>query len=233
LSAHTAQGRRDGTFPDLADEGSEIHGGGGDTSPADALRWAAETYSRDHSEGQPFTIVTAAEKRGMLGLLDDWFGELDVLRVATGGYASQSLVDDVKREVKRQGRPAILLWAGDHDPSGPDIERDFITRTDCWEETRRIALTPEQLIEYGLPEYAPTDEELKKLADDPRAKAFEERYGSLVQYEVDALDPDELRYLYQTAIDEYWDEALYQDVLQREAEERAQLQRLADGWAQP
>jgi hypothetical protein len=31
LSARTAEARRDGTFPDLTDETSEIYGGGGDT----------------------------------------------------------------------------------------------------------------------------------------------------------------------------------------------------------
>lgn len=233
LSARTAEARREGTFPELADEGTEFHPSGGDTSPAEALRWAARTYRRDHSEGQPFTIVCGVEKRGMVNQLLDWFGELDVVILATGGYASQTLCDDVRRHVKRQGRPAILLYAGDHDPTGEDIERDFIARTDCWAETRRIALTPEQLTEYSIPQYAPTDRELEKLRNDPRAKAFEQRHGSLVQYELDALAPEDLRYLYQTAIDEYWDEPAYQDVLAREAEERERLQQLADEWGEP
>jgi hypothetical protein len=180
---------------------------------------------RDRSEGQPVSIYLVVEKRGMVNQLWSWFGDLSVTIVALGGYASQSLCDEVKRDVRRQGRPAILLYAGDHDSSGEDIYRDFLARTDCWKETRRIALTPEQVTEYELPEYAPTDDELRKLQDDPRAKTFEQRHGSLVQYELDALPPDELRYLYRTAIDEFWDEAAYQDVLQREAEERDPAER--------
>jgi len=237
LSARTAEARRDGTFPDLTDETSEIHGGpGGDTSPEEALREAlrdvVEYYRRDHSEGQPVSIYLAVEKRGMVNQLRSWFGDLDVSILATGGYASQSFCDEIKRDVERRKRPAILLYAGDHDPSGPDIERDFIARTDCWKETRRIALTPEQVADpaYDIPEYAPTDEELRKLADDPRAKAFEERYGSLVQYELDALDPTDLRYLYQTAIDEFWDQSAYEAVLAREEAERNRLAVLADAW---
>jgi hypothetical protein len=233
LSARTAEARRDGSFPDLADETSEIHGGpGGDTSPADALRWAADSYRRDHSEGQPVSIYLAVEKRGMVNQLESWFGDIDVAIVALGGYASQSYCDEIRRQVARQNRPAILLYAGDHDPSGEDIERDFIDRTDCWKETRRIALTPEQVTDpaYQVQEYVPTDKELEKLERDPRAKAFEQRHGSLVQYELDALDPTDLRYLYQTAIDEFWDESAYADVLAREHEERNQLITLADEW---
>ena len=166
----------------------------------------------------------------MLSLLDLWFGDLGVLRVAAGGFDSQSHVDDLVRTVRRYRRPAVLLYAGDFDPSGEDIARDFIARTDCWHATRRIALTPQQVA--NLPEYVPTEAEARKLRRDPRAKAFERRHGSLVQYEVDALPPDQLRNLYRTAVDDYWDEAAYQAVLEREAAERQQLVDLADEWGQ-
>jgi hypothetical protein len=229
LSHNTAKARRDGTFPDLIDESRDINGGGGDTSPADALRAAADYYTRDHTEGQPYTIVLAVEKRGLLGLLDLWFGELGVIRVASGGFDSQSHIDDLVRTVRRHRRPAVLLYAGDFDPSGEDIERDFIARTDCWAEPpRRIALTSRQVAD--LPPYVPTEQELRKLQRDPRAKAFERRHGSLVQYEVDALPPDQLRNLYRNAIADYWNEAAYQAVLAREADERQQLTDLADEW---
>lgn len=231
LSKMTAVARREGSFPDLVDESRDIHGGGGDTSPADALRSAADYYTRDHTEGQSYTLVLAVEKRGLLSLLDLWFGDLGVLRVAAGGFDSQSNIDDLVRAVRYRRRPAVLLYAADFDPSGEDIARDFIARTDCWhEEPRRIALTPQQVA--NLPEYAPTDAELRKLRNDPRAKAFERRHGSLVQYEVDALPPDELRNLYRTALDDYWDEAAYQASLGREAGERAELTALADEWEQ-
>ena len=118
----------------------------------------------------------------MTDQLRRWFGGKATI-FATGSYASQTQADDIKRSVARQDRPAVLFYAGDHDPTGEDIERDLITRTDCWKAVRRIALTPEQVIGYELPEYAPTDKELQKLNSDPRAKAFEDRHGSLVQYE--------------------------------------------------
>jgi hypothetical protein len=93
------------------------------------------------------SIYLAVEKRGMVSQLSSWFGNLGLPMVALGGYASQSLCDDVVGDVRRQRRPAILLYAGDHDPSGEDIERDFIARTGCWKSTRRIALTSQQVID--------------------------------------------------------------------------------------
>jgi hypothetical protein len=64
---------------------------------------------------------------------------------SVGAGPSKGYVDDVIRNVRHGKRPAILLYAGDHDPSGWDIPRDFIARTDCWKHVERIALTPEQI----------------------------------------------------------------------------------------
>ena len=148
--------------------------------------------------------------------------------LALGGYASQSYCDQIRRDVGRQNRPAILLIAVDHDPSGEDILRDFIARTDCWAEVHRIALTPDQVTEYRLPEYVPTPAELAKLENDPRAEVFRRRHGSLVQYELDALAPEDLRNLYRSAIEEFWDADAYDAVMEREDAERAQLSAVAD-----
>jgi hypothetical protein len=65
--------------------------------------------------------------------------------LALGGYASQSYVASVAGEVERRGRPALLLYAGDFDPSGEDIDRDFLEHTDCFSEVGQVALTSEQV----------------------------------------------------------------------------------------
>ncbi len=118
------------------------------------------------------------------------------------------------------GRPAILLYAGDLDPSGEDIDRDFIERTGCWSQVIRIALSWEQVEEYQLP-VAPGKD------TDSRAARFIERHGQLMQVELDALEPGDLRALYQEAIDQYWDTSAYQAALEREAEDQELLARIA------
>ncbi len=44
----------------------------------------------------------------------------------------------------------MLLYGGDYDPSGEDIDRDFEKRTNCWDIVKRVALTAEQVKKYGL-----------------------------------------------------------------------------------
>ena len=109
--------------------------------------------------------------------------------LALGGYGSQTYVDDVIADVGRTKRPAVLLYAGDHDPSGEDIDRDFTARTDCWDEVRRVALTAAQVEQYALPPQP------GKATRQPRA-GFVARHGRLVQVELDALPPDVLHALY-------------------------------------
>jgi hypothetical protein len=199
LSRLTAEGRRAGVFPDLTDRTREIHYHYGYSSPAEALRSMARHYRRDHSEGQAWSVYLAVEKAGMVNQLEAWFGRYNFTIVALGGYASQSYVDEIVNHVQRQGRPAVLAYAGDHDPTGWDIERDFTERTDCWDAVRRIALDPTLIARYNLPESV-EPEALQKLERDQRAAAFVERWGSLVQVELDALAPNDLRQLFEDAI---------------------------------
>ncbi len=153
----------------------------------------------------------------MVEQLTQWFGPLGLPVLALGGYASQSYVQDVRAAVLRQRRPAILLYGGDFDPSGEDIRRDFLERADCFAGVERVALTAEQVEQYQLPPQP-------GKASDSRAAQFIERHGRLVQVELDALDANDLRRLYQEAVDRYWDVSAYQTVLEEEARERAALE---------
>jgi hypothetical protein len=132
------------------------------------------------------SLYLGVEKKGIVAQLTSWFGELDIPRLALGGSSPQSYVDEIVADVFEQGRPAVLIYAGDFDPSGEDIDRDFVARTDCFDEVVRVALTPEQVVRHALPPQP------GKTAD-PRAGAFVGRHGRLVQVELDALPPDVLR----------------------------------------
>jgi hypothetical protein len=226
LSEYTAKARRQGTFPDLLDKTSRIERSLSFKSPAEAIGWLRDVYRRDRTEGQPWSIYLGVEKDGMSEQLRDWFGRpMGLPILALGGYASQTLVDKVKADIRRQKRPAVLLYGGDHDPTGPDILRDLKERVGLFEKVEHVALTPDQVDAYGLVSN-PDPEVMKKLEDDPRARRFQEKYGDLVQYELDALPPDDLRDLYRNAIDGYWDEAALAAILAREKRDIAELARL-------
>jgi hypothetical protein len=153
--------------------------------------------------------------------LESWFGALGIPILALGGYSSQTYVDDVSSDVDRQDRDAVLLYAGDFDPSGEDIDRDFEHRTGCWDKVVRVALTVEQVDEYRLPP-------AMGKSTDSRAGAFFARHGQLVQVELDALPPDVLQALYTAAIGEFWDTSAYEDVRARERADIDQLRRAAE-----
>lgn len=225
LSSVTAEARRNGEFPELIDRTRHIHEYLCFASPGDAIRDAANTYRRDRTEGQDVSLYLGVEKAGIVNQLDMWFGDpLGLPILALGGYASQAYVDKIIQHVQRQDRPAVLLYAGDHDPSGWDIPRDFIDRTECWKQVHRVALTPEQVTEYGLPESIGKE-------TDTRKTGFVARFGKLVQVEMDALPPDVLRGLFNDALTEYWDESTFDTVIARENEEAATLAELARRWS--
>jgi hypothetical protein len=221
LSAKTAGARREGWFPALHDQTRNVRGYRTFASVADALEDLPYMYRRDRTAGQEYQLWVGVEKHALEGLVFGWFGDLGVPVVALGGYASQSYVDVVAHQVDLDGRKSVLIYAGDFDPSGEDIDRDFEERADCFDDVIRVALDAEQVESYGLPA-APGK------TTDSRAAAFEARHGALVQVELDALDPNDLRRLYQDAIDNFWDLSVYDEVVAAEVRERAELVRVAE-----
>jgi hypothetical protein len=226
LSRTTAEARRDGWFPALIDRGRIIHRDPSWSSPAHALRALAEQYRVDRTAGQQWSIYLAVEKAGIVEQLSAWFSDLGVPILATGGYSSQTYVDEVNGHAARQERPAVLLYAGDFDPSGEDIDRDFTERSNgAFDEVVRVALSAEQVESYGLPENP-------GKTTDARAGGFVARHGRLVQVELDALDPVDLQQLYADAIEDYWDDEIAVEVIARENEDVSQLEALADEFAE-
>ena len=216
LSARTAAARRQGTFPQLIDRTRQIHRYQTFAGPDQARSWLRRIYRRDRTEGQEYAIYLGVEKAGIVEQLEAWFGELGIPILALGGYTSQSYVSDIQVDVLDQKRPAVLIYAGDFDPSGEDIDRDFLERSDCFERVVRVALTTDQVAEYQLPE------QMGK-ASDSRARGFIQRHGRLVQVELDALAPDQLHRLYDEAIATFWDESAYSAAVERERAEASAL----------
>lgn len=241
LSSLTAEGRRDTSFPALLDQTRETHRANSWDDPADALRSMLHWYRLDRTAGQTNLLVLAGEKATLLAQLEAWFDDLGLPIVLLRGYGSQTYVDDVREMVDDDGREPVLIYAGDFDPSGEDILRDFLDRCDVFDpaNVERIAVRERQITPLSL-----VVNEGK--ADDSRAVGFVDRYPTLhaahglgtgkmvrtsggrmrptpVQIEVEAIDPNVLQGLYQAAIDRYWDASAYDDVVQAEVAEKALL----------
>ena len=151
LSAKSAQARREGWFPALLDRGRAIHEYATWETPRDAVEEALNVYRRDRTAGHDVSLYLGVEKAGLVVQLQSWFGDLGIAILALGGYSSQTYVDQVGWHATRRERPSVLLYAGDLDPSGEDIDRDFTERCAVWDDVIRVALTDDQVESYGLP----------------------------------------------------------------------------------
>ena len=117
LSARTAEARRAGTFPALVDATRGIVRPRSFDGPEQAREWLASIYRRDRTEGQEQTIYLGVEKQGLVALLQSWYWDMGLPIVALKGYGSQTYLDEIGEDVERQGRPAVMLYAGDFDPN--------------------------------------------------------------------------------------------------------------------
>jgi hypothetical protein len=212
LSAKTAAARREGWFPALIDRTRDIERYDTWESPEHALDWLTKIYRRPRDEGQEWSIYIGVEKHGLTTQLMAWFANLGIPVMALGGYSSQTFVDVVANHVHGQKRKSVLLYAGDFDASGMDIDRDFIERAHIFDETVRVALTADIVRDYNLPP-------MPGKAEDSRSARFMLEHGELVQVELDALAPNDLRALYQQAIDGFWDQDTYEEAMERERED--------------
>jgi hypothetical protein len=216
LSAHTAQARRAGGFPDLVDNTREIMRAQTWASAESARHWLARRYRRDRTEGQPCSVYVGAEKDTLGALLWNWLGEYGIPILVLRGYSSQTYLDDIRSDVISQERPAKLLYLGDFDPTGEDIERQ-VREAHIFEEVVRIAVLPDQVRDLGL-------EENEGKETDSRAAGFYRRHGILVQVELEAIDPDALRAMTVDAFLELFDLEVYQQIVDEEDQEREELE---------
>jgi hypothetical protein len=163
--------------------------------PVDFAKAVVRSYRRDYWSQQPVRIEVWSEKgtvRGVLAPILDKYGV--GFRVAHG-FGSATMAYDVCQD--DDGRLLIIIYVGDYDPSGMYMsERDLPNRFDKYGGThidlRRIALKREHL--RGLPSF-PASEKKK----DPRYNWFVSNYGQQC-WELDALDPNDLRRLVEKAI---------------------------------
>ncbi|MCX4665031.1 hypothetical protein [Streptomyces uncialis] len=230
LSSHLAKARREGRFPDLVDTLREVHVPPSWPDANVFLREAVGWFGLDRTQGQTHALYVAAEKDTLRQLLTGWLTPYGIPVLVVRGFGSQSYVDVVRDRVAADPRDAHLLVVGDFDASGADIERDFIARTACWHHTRRVLLTHDQVRQYGLPETGGKH-------GDPRWPSFARRHGfdpaRPVQWEVEALEPAELRRLVLAAIDPYIDRTVLNEQMAREDEQRRALMDLAGDWETP
>jgi hypothetical protein len=164
------------------------------------LKDSWEYFTLKQWTDQPKQVIVALEKDALSRLFVDIADGYRIHVYATRGYGSYTFVNDMAGDLNAD-KEVVVLYFGDYDPSGRDIQRDLKERLVkyCGRDdftVVRIALTPEQIAEYNLPPMPEDKETLAKLQRDPRTKT----YGMTYAVELDAIEPNELQKLIKSAI---------------------------------
>ena len=196
-------------------------------SPADIVEQAANQYRIDRWEGQSNYVEIWCEKDALASVLEPVANRYHLNFLANRGYSSSTAVyDSAQRMVcaDENGQLPIVLYLGDHDPSGMDMTRDIRDRLEIMTDgavvdVRRLALNYDQVIQYDPPPN-PTK------WTDSRAEAYIQSYGE-ESWELDALEPQVLDTLVSNEIDSILDRPLYDAKLAREETDKTLIRQAA------
>ncbi len=192
---------------------------------SDLIESAVGAYRLPRWQDQDYYVEMYCEKEAGVNVLETISNKYHIYFGFNKGYSSASAMYDLAQRVSIQingGKRVIILYFGDHDPSGLDMIRDirdrikeFVTQgkwpVDPDFEIIPVSLTMEQIEEYNPPANP------AKITD-PRAKWYIKQFGQ-VSWELDAIDAIELRRIAEEAVLEYVDMDLYNEWVRKEQRE--------------
>jgi len=193
------------------------------------IETAVRSYRRHRWDDQEYYIELFCEKQALEGVLKPIADKYHLHFGSNKGYSSSSAMYELYERVLDQignSKKVVILYLGDHDPSGKDMVRDIYTRIrefliegdyaldpdviDKYErfKVHALALTMEQICEFNPP---PNPAKIK----DPRAKAYIKEFGE-ISWELDALTPENLVYITENGILQYIELSKYIEVIEQE-----------------
>lgn len=193
------------------------------TSAVEDLKDAWSNFTRHLWKDQPNKVIVALEKDALSRLFLNVADKYRVQVYATRGYGSYTFVNDMAGDLEVD-KENVILYFGDYDPSGRDIERDLKDRLVRYYGRAnftvvRIALKEEQIHEYDLPPMPEDAETLAKLERDPRSKT----YGLEFAVELDALEPPILQGLIDNSILAQIDQDKWNAIIEQIKADREEL----------
>lgn len=202
-------------------------------SGRDILQSAAKSFRLDRWEGQPFYVELWVEKAALAGVLEPISNDYHITLMVNRGYSSASAMKESADRIRHFSRPStlvphghrpVVLYVGDHDPSGEDMVRDVRDRllefgVSSSLDVRKLALTMPQIEQYEPP---PNPAKLS----DGRAAAYIAEHGDS-SWEVDALPPATLDLIIRQAVTSYVDKPAMEAAITRENKIKAKIKSFA------
>jgi hypothetical protein len=235
LSAATVKARKSGKIPwdCFSDQGRQVLGNFQEDyrSPEqyiqlriDLLRNAPQSYTVPRWYKQTRYVEVWIEKQALADTFISFLKDRQVKVAVNKGYPGWSFLYDncnrLQQTNKKTGKNINVLYFGDFDPSGEDMDRHIRQSfaTFGLKDTinfQRIAVTKEQIEKFNLPPIPDNQETLDKVNNDTRMGKFKEKHGKLYVVELDALlaiVPEEFKSLIQKSVDQFFNQTIYDDV---------------------
>ncbi len=187
-------------------------------------------YRRDLWQAQPKQVEVCSEKGTVRGLLWPILARLGVGFRVLHGFNSATCMWNVSQQNGGEDRPLVALYVGDWDPSGAcmtevDIPKRLREYGGNHVELKRIALTAEQARSRSLRSFS-----VETKRKDPRYKWFKQNHGDEC-WELDAMDPRELRELVENEINAVIDRAAWDEQQALEKREKLAIETQLRWWA--
>ena len=211
-------------WPWIVDETRELEICSSSADPPAFVRTVSRAYRRDFWLHQPRRVLIVSEKGTVRGVLAPVLEELGIGFRVMHGFSSATAVYDIAQDC--DGRPLIILYIGDYDPSGMfmsevDLPERLAKYNGDHVQVKRIALTQAH---HSLPWFPASDKK-----GDTRYPWFVRNYGDRC-WELDALDPNDLRALVRKAIRRKIEPIAWKRCAVVEKAERESLRHVLDSW---
>ncbi len=197
--------------------------------PQDALEDIASQYRLNRQKGQDWNVEVWLEKEALSAIVGKVTSKYHVNLMVNRGYSSCTAMRDAHQRFERHENN-IILYMGDHDPSGLDMIRDCDDRVSEFNDmhsgydlrVRHIALTMDQIEAFNPPPNF-------VKATDSRAGGYNDSFGEDC-WEIDAIEPQDLTDTVENHIKDWIDLDKYDAVVDEEKEDKANLRMIAENY---
>jgi hypothetical protein len=214
----------------IEDRSREVNTHSAFSDPAEIIAAAAAQYREDLWEGQDWRPEVWIEKDSLIGVIEGVCTKYRIPYFAQRGSASTTVKYQAGKRFAEQlglGHTPVVLYLGDHDPTGIDITRDTAEKLELYAdeevEVRRLALSMDQVRHYRPPPN-PAKE------SDANFNKYVAEFGTRECWELDALSPDVIAGLVEEEIAALIKQRPWKLAKAKEEANRRTISAVADDW---
>ena len=189
---------------------------------ADLIENSIGSYVLDRWQKQDYYVEVWVEKDALSSFIKRVTNQYQIPLMVNRGYSSATAMYKSSKRFNRKSyqdrKKCVILYLGDHDPSGLNMIEDIENRLGtfgCSVEIVHVALTMDQ-----IEQYSPSPNPAK--VTDSRSRGYIRKFGNK-SWEIEALKPTTLIELVESNIKKYLDEDKFQEIIDKENDDKERL----------